>query len=183
MVVIVSYPVDWRRIELGDLGTDQLRRKTQFPPHGSHLILEQFAERFDQSKLQVGRQTAHVVMTLDGRRGASHRDGLDHVRVERPLDEELDVAHGARFVFKHSNELFPDDFPLLLGVNHAAEPGEAAVRAVHRAHSELHPVLERPGDLLEFVLTKEPVVNEDAGQAVADRAAHQRGRHGGVHAA
>ena len=60
-------------------------------PERPHLVLEQRAQRLDQRELQVVRQPADVVVGLDVR-GAGAAAGLDHVRVERALHQELDVA-------------------------------------------------------------------------------------------
>ena len=54
---------------------------------------------------------------------------LDHVRVERPLDEEADVAELARLLLEDADELLADDLPLLLGVGDAGEPREEALCA------------------------------------------------------
>ena len=53
----------------------------------AHLVLEQRPQRLDELELEVVGQPADVVVGLDRRR-AGAAAGLDHVGVERALDEE-----------------------------------------------------------------------------------------------
>ncbi len=60
----------------------------------AHLVFEEHAQRLDQLEGHVFRQTAHVVVRLDARRG---RGGIvagafDHVGIERSLRQEGDGA-------------------------------------------------------------------------------------------
>ena len=50
-----------------------LLRQPKLAADAPDFILEKFAQRLDQLERQIGRQSAHVMMRLDGRRGASHR--------------------------------------------------------------------------------------------------------------
>src|SRR5262245_31762305 len=71
------------------LPPDDLRRQAELLTEAAYLVLEQRAQRLDQPELQVVGQAANVVVRLDvGRTGATA--GLDDVRVERALYEELD---------------------------------------------------------------------------------------------
>src|SRR5207249_11941431 len=80
--------------------------QAQLPPHLPHLVLEQLAQRLDELPWQVGAQAADVVVRLDRhRRSAPRRGGLDHVGIERSLDQEADVpADVARRVFEYVDE-------------------------------------------------------------------------------
>ena len=77
------------------------------------------------------RRTADVVVGLDLRRGTDLSAGLDHVGVERALDEIADVAELRRLVLEDADELLADDRPLLLGIAHPREPGEEPLARVH----------------------------------------------------
>ena len=66
------------------LPVDKRLWKSELSAKRAHLILEQSPQRFnDTVKLQICRETADIVMTLDRRRLAAAR--FDHVRVDRPL--------------------------------------------------------------------------------------------------
>ena len=102
--------------------------------------------------------------------------GLDHVRVERPLDEERRVAEPARLLLEHADELGPDRLALGLRVAEPLEPREEAVLGVDRHERHLEVVAEGGDDLLALVLAHQPVVDEHARQLVADGAVdEQRG--------
>ena len=48
--------------------------------------------------------------------------GLDHVRVQRPLHEEANVAELARLLLEDPDEFLAHDLPLLLRIPDAGEP-------------------------------------------------------------
>ncbi len=124
------------------------------------------------------------MVRLDLRRDAVVRAArLDDVRVQRPLDEETDVAELRRLLLEDADELLAHDRPLLLGIGDAGEPvEEAPLRLhVHERHAEV--AGEGLHDLLGFVLAQETVVDEDAGELVADCLVHEQCRDRGVDAA
>ena len=73
---------------------DDLLGQAELGADRAHLVLEQRAQRLDQRELQVVGQPADVVVALDVR-GAVAAAGLDDVRVERALDQELDARPSA----------------------------------------------------------------------------------------
>src|SRR4051812_12388871 len=127
-------------------------------------------------------------MTLDRRRGAGPgvqgTPRLDDVRVEGPLNEEAHLAGRARLLqdltgslLEDPDELTADDLALLLRVGDA---GESVHEAVGRVHDlELHPGDgdEIALDLFGLARPQQAVVDEDAGQLIADGALHERGGH------
>jgi hypothetical protein len=67
--------------------------ETEFAAQDAHLVLEQFAQGLDQLHVHALRQTADIVVRLDGHRGAAGEgDALDHIRIERALREEIRAA-------------------------------------------------------------------------------------------
>ena len=88
------------------------------PPH---LVLEEQPQRLDEIHLHVVGQAADVVVRLDLRRDAVVATGLDHVRVERALDEEADVAELAGLLLEDADELLPHDLALRLGIGDARQ--------------------------------------------------------------
>ena len=167
------------------------------PPH---LVLEQRPERLDQLHPHVGGQAADVVVRLDLRRDADLAARLDHVRVERALDEEAHVAQVVRpesaradsglaaddsFPASSSKTRMnssPDDRALLLGLRHAGEAGEEPLAGVDVDERHVEVVAERLDDLLGLVLPQEAVVDEHARELVAHRLVDEKGRDGRVDA-
>src|SRR4030042_260988 len=74
-------------------------------------------------------EPAHVVVALDGGGRALERHRLDHVRVERALDQELGPLPFPRqalhLLLEHGDELAADDLALLLGGDDAGELPDA----------------------------------------------------------
>ena len=86
-------------------------------------------------------------------------------------------------LLEDADELAADDLSLLLGIGDAGERGREPVGAF-----DVHQLDPGGGDevvldLLGLALAQQPVVDEDAGQPVADGALHDRRRHRGVDAA
>ncbi len=116
---------------------------------------------------------------------------LDHVRVQRSLHEEADVAakvsscarQSLRLVLEDANELLADDLALLLGIGDTREPREEALLRLHVDERHLEVPAERLHDLLGLVLAQEPVVDEDARQLIPHCLVHQQRRDRGVDAA
>src|SRR5699024_6157579 len=94
----------------------------------AHLVLEHRAQRLDEGELQVVGQTADVVVALDVG-GAGTASGLDDVRVEGALDEEVDAPLPRQLGsggLERADELAADDLALLLRVGHPGEGPEEA---------------------------------------------------------
>ena len=111
------------------------------------------------------------------------RRGLDDVRVERPLGQEVDPAELRRLLLEDPDELVADDPSLRLRVGHPGQAGQEARPGVD--HDEAHPeaLLERDTQELRLLLAHQPVVHVDAGEPVPDRAVHQARGDRRIHAA
>ena len=92
-----------------------------------------------------------------------------------PWTRIADVGQLRGLLLEHADELLADDLPLALGVVDAGEPGEEALLRldVDQVDAEL---AHRGDDLLGLVLAHQPVVDEHAGELVADRAMDERRR-------
>ena len=77
------------------------------------------------------------------RRRAGAAAGLDHVRVQRALDEELRVADLGRLLLEDADELGADRLALGLGLGHALQPREEALLRVHGHERHVELVAER----------------------------------------
>src|SRR6266550_3319342 len=105
---------------------------------------------------------------------------LDDVGVERPLDEKSSGAESPGLLLEDPNEFLADDLPLLLGVGHADEPGKEALTSVHVDERDVEVAPERLDDLSRLVLSQESVVDENAGELVADCLVDEKRCHRGV---
>ncbi len=109
--------------------------------------------------------------------------GLEDVRPDGTLGQELDAFEFAGFVGEDVDELFPDDVSLLLGVGDTGEKVEEAVDRVDIDEVRLHLVAEDFDDLLGFAFAKQAVVDVDTDQLIADRLDEQGCHNRGVDAA
>jgi len=141
------------------------------------LTLEELAQRLDELELHVLQQSSDVVVRLDGRARALEADRLDDVRVQRSLQQPLDLALGlsallrelllrrsldlGRLGLEHLDEGVSDDLPLSLRVLDARQSAQEQVRGVD--DGEVHAELGREHlvHLLALVLSEHTVVNHD----------------------
>src|SRR5207244_5287391 len=86
-------------------------------------------------------------------------------------------------LLEHLDEGDADYAPLALGVLDLAQVLEEARRCVDVAHVELHGVTEHPQHLLRLAGAQEAVVDEDAGEPLADGALDEGGGHRRIDAA
>ena len=89
----------------------------------------------------------------------------------------------AGFLLEDGDEFAADDLALLLRVFDAGEFAEEEVGGIDGVDVEAELVAQVLLHLLEFVLAQHSVVDEDAGQLVADGAMHQHRGDGGIDAA
>ena len=166
------------------LAPDHALGQAELLADAAHFVLEEQPQRLDELHPHVGRQPADVVVRLDERGDTVLPAArLDDVRVERPLDEEADVAELPRLLLEDADELLADDLALLLRVGDAGEPREEPLLRLHVDERHVEVAAERLDDLLRLVLAQEPVVDEDARELVADRLVHEQRGDSGVDAA
>ncbi len=99
-----------------------------------------------------------VRLDLGGVVGAAR---LDHVGVERPLDEEADARSLRRLLLENADELLADDLALTLGVGDPGQLGQEALFGVDVNEQDAE--ARMPPDLLGLVRAQKAVVDEDAG--------------------
>ena len=104
------------------------------------------------------------MMALDD--GSIAGTGFDDVRINRSLSQEIDRSDFTAFVFEDTDKFFTNDFPLPFRIADAFEFAEEAFRGIDA--DEVHAaVFKGAFDFIAFVLTKEAMVDEDAGQLTA----------------
>ena len=155
------------------LAPDEPLRHPQLGPDRADLILEKRTQRFNQLKLHVVGQATDVVVRLD-RRCTSTSTRFDHVGVERALDEKLRSLELRRLFLKDANELGADDLALRLRVANTGQLAEETVLSVDGDERHGKAVTEGLDHLRTLVLAHHPVVDEDAGQLIADCSVNQQ---------
>ncbi|MNN08968.1 hypothetical protein D3C81_1218370 [compost metagenome] len=166
------------------MAVDHVVRQAQLQADLAHFVLEQFTQRLDQLEVHFLRQATDVVVRLDHVGLAALGAGrLDHVRVDGALGEELDVVQLAGFGIEDVDEGAADDLALLLRVGFAFQVVEELLFSVGADHLDAHVLLEHGHHLVAFVQAQQAVVDEHAGQLVADGLVQQRGNYRGVNTA
>ena len=170
------------------MAPDHRLRQAELLADPADLVLEQHPQRLHELEVDLLGQAADVVVRLDLGRHARVAAGLDHVRVERALDEvrrrpRPRPGEPPRLLLEDADELLPDPATLLLRLLDPLEPGEEALARVHVDERHVEMMAERLHDLLGLALAQQAVVDEDAGEPVADRLVDEQGRDGRVDAA
>lgn len=148
------------------------------------FVFEQLAQGFDELELHVLGEAAHVVVGFDHMGAAGFGGGgFDHVRINRALGEPVSVLQFGGFGVEDVDEGVADDFALLLWVGFAGQAGEEVIFGVDAEDAHAHVIGEHFHHLVAFAVAQQAVVDEHAGELVADGFVQQRGDHGGVDAA
>ena len=99
---------------------------------------------------------------------------LDDVGVDGALKEEVHFAEFGRFFLEDADEFLADDLAFLFGVVDARQLSQETFPGVDHDEVHLEGLLEDLLDGFRLVLAHEAVVDEDAGQLVADGAVDER---------
>ena len=123
-------------------------------------------------------------MRLDGHGGpAGLGHALDHVGIERALGQKLGPADGLGLAVEHVDEQASDGLALGLRIGDALEAGQEDVARLHVDERDVVMVAEQPQHLAGLALAQQAVVDEHAGELIADGLVDQHCRHGGIHPA
>ncbi|OIQ75598.1 hypothetical protein GALL_427340 [mine drainage metagenome] len=124
------------------------------------------------------------MVRFDGdRRPARKADRFDHVGVKRALGKEFCPLDAARVFLEHVDEQATDDFALGLGVGNPLKLAKEQIRFVGMDQRDVVVVAEHRHDLLRLVQPQQTMIDEDAGQLIANRLMDQDRRDRGIDAA
>ena len=163
------------------LTVDYIFRKSQFTAQFSDFVLEEFTKRFDKGEFHILRESAHVVMGLDG--GSGRCAGFDNVRVKGALNEEFHIGELVCFFLESVNEFSADDLSLLLRFGYTFEEGEEVLGSIDVYELDIEFLGEGIHNLFCFAETEEPVIDKYAGELFADGFVYEDSCNGGVNTA
>ncbi|MCY1359310.1 hypothetical protein D9M69_458740 [compost metagenome] len=106
-----------------------------------------------------------------------------HVRVDRALRQPLGVGQFLGLGLEYLHELAADDLALLLGVGHTGQVAEELLGSVDVHDLGVQAAGEHLHHHLAFVQAQQAMIDEDAGELVADGAVDQRRGHRRIDAA
>ena len=107
------------------------------------------------------------------RRAAGEGDALDHVGIERALRQEIGAADLFRFRIEHVDEQAADGLALRFGIGDACELAEELFRRINMHQRDVVVMPEQVDDGLGLVEPQQAVIDEHAGELVADRLVDQ----------
>ena len=152
------------------MATHKLLVQPELAAKRTHFILKKLAQRLDQLHIHALGQSADIVMRFDRhRRPASERDTFDHIRVKRALGEEICTAQLLRFLFEHGDKLAADKFALFLRIGDAIKARHKALLCIHDDERDIVMIAKQAFDLLALVHAQQSVIDENAGELVANR--------------
>ncbi len=151
------------------VAADEAGGQAQFTAKGAHFVFEQLAQRLDQFQAHFLGQTADVVVAFDRDRGAAgEADAFDHIGIKRALGEEFSAVDVVGVFLEDVDEKPADDFALGFRVGLAIKLAKEQFAFVCVDQRDVVVVAEHLDDFVGFIFAQQAVVNEDAGQLVAD---------------
>ena len=148
------------------------------PADRADLVLEQVLERLDQLELHVFWQTADVVVRLDLDRGFRVLGRRSRSRPDRacPGPGTGTAPTFSASASKTRMNVSPIVFRFCSGIGDTRQPLEEMLGRVDIDEVHAEGAGEDILDQLRLAEPKQPVVDEDRGQLLADRPVDQRGR-------
>ena len=148
-------------------------------------FLEQLAQGLDELHVHALGQAPDIVVRLDRhRRAAGEGDGFDHVGIQRALRQELDGTatvggDALGLALERLDEQPPDGLALGLGIADAMQRAQELGTGLNMHERDVELAAEQPHDLLALASAHQAVIDEDAGELIADRFVDQhRGARG-----
>src|SRR6185312_9853197 len=163
------------------LALEQLRAEIKIGAHLADLVFEQLAQRLEQLQTHLGGEAADVVVALDDRGRPFDRHRFNDVGVERSLHQEVRLERRRR-LFEDFNEDLADDLSLLFRIGNALQRPQELGPGIHGQQVQTELIAHRPLHFYEFIFAQQSVVDEHAGQAIADGPVYQGGGNAGIHA-
>src|SRR5690606_17183658 len=114
--------------------------------------------------------------------GSLEGHALDHIGIKRALDKEVRSGKARGLPVEHLDEHATDNFSFLFGVRHPGKGIQKLTTGIHVDEVQVKVVAKHVDDLLRFVFPEQPVVHEDAREAVADGTGYEHRRHGRIDA-
>jgi hypothetical protein len=117
--------------------------QTQFRAQFAYFIFEKVAEGFHEFKSQFGRQSADIVMRLDGGgRTVFGPPTFDDIGVERALCEEASTLDSLSLLFENVDEGVPDNRSFSLRIAYTPESGEKSFLSIDGVQFDTEGALE-----------------------------------------
>ncbi len=158
---------------------DENIRQAEFTAQHAHLVLEQFAQRLHQLHVHARGQAADIVMRLDGdRRPAGERHALDHVGIQRALRQKIRATNFLGFRIEHIDEQPPDGLALHFRIGDAGKLTQKRLGGVNMHQRNVVVMPEQIDDGFRLVLPQHAVIDEHAGELLADGFVNENGGHG-----
>src|SRR5262249_24481392 len=157
------------------MAIDHVARQAELDPEPPHFVLEELAQWLDELEMHALRQSPDVVMRLDDVRLAGARaGGFDDVGVDGALRQEAHVLQAVRLLVEYLDEDAANDLALGLRVGHPRESREEARPGIDADHVHAKMLCEGAHHLLRLAEPQQPVIDEHAGELIADGAVQER---------
>ena len=162
------------------MARDEVLGHTHRAAHAAHLVLEEPLQRLAELEVHLLGQAADVVVALDDL--ARDVETLDAVGIDRALGEPLRTRLLLGLGIEDLDEVAADDLALLLGVGDASEVGEELLGGIDTDDVETKTLVVLH-NVAELILAEHAVIDEDAGEVLADGFVEKDGGHARIDAA
>ena len=166
------------------MSPDKLLWQTEGEAELSDFIFEEVPQRFDQFKLQVFGQATHIMVQFDRRRGpVSSSPTFDDVGIECALSKKVRTFNLGGLIRKTVDEGAADTAAFFLRVSHAGKHVKKPILSWYDMQVCLEVVSEFLNDGSRLVFPEQAIVDQDAGELIANCPADESGHNGRINAA
>ena len=166
------------------MAIDHVVRQAERDAQFAHLVLEQLAQGLEQLQVERIGQAADVVVALDRLCFLRFRAGrFDHVRIDRALRQPARLGQLVGLALEDFDKFAADDLALLFRIVRALQMRQKGFRRIDVNDLDAEVAREGLHHLLRLVQPQQAVVDEHAGELIADRPMDERRRNRRIHAA
>ena len=152
----------------------EMLRHAEFAAHVAHFVFKEQTERLAEFEVHFLGEASHIVVAFDD--GAGDRERLNAVGVDSSLGEPFHIFYFMGFFVEDIDEALADNLAFAFRLGDAGEFGEEFFACIDADYVQTQALIVAQ-HVFELVFAKHTVVDENAGEIVADSAVEEHGSH------
>src|SRR5882724_3612247 len=122
-------------------------------------------------------------MAFDYLRRPLYRNRFDYIRIQRSLNQKIDITDFVCLFLKYFDELVSDDFSFPFGIGDTGKFTEETFTRGDTDYIQLHLFAKTFENLVKFVFSQQTIIDKYTGQTVTNCFVNQRCCDGGIDSA
>ena len=174
----VSQDTDSKTWTWERMACDKVLGHAQLTANATYLVLEKPLERLAERQMHLLGQSTHVVVRLDDLTRNIER--FNTVWIDGTLCKPLGILNLLCLGIEYFDKVAANDFALLFRITYSCQISKELLRCIHTNHIETKTLIV-VHHIVELVLAKHTMIDEDTCQILADSAIEEHSSNAGIH--